>query len=207
VGPLYCSMDPYGNLIVENSVTAGAAFWVSGGSSFGLYFDSSYDRVLGFAAGWAMFWNVSSGDLYTTRPDGATPIYSAAWSGDFYVYGNLYSANVSDQRTKRNVTPYTRGLADISQLNPVSFFYNGMGGTVDDGVQKQGLIAQDAQPFVPEAVYPTHSFMSEHPDHAGLPQVRLANQLSLDPARLTYALINCIKELLARVESLEARVP
>ncbi len=58
---------------------------------------------------------------------------------------------VSDIRTKKDVTAFTDGLNVINQLNPVSWLYNGSGGTMD-GQFGVGLIAQDLEKVAPYMV-------------------------------------------------------
>jgi hypothetical protein len=64
-----------------------------------------------------------------------------------------------------------------------------------DGTEFVGLIAQDAEPVMPEIVS----------RHAGMIDGQPVNDIrSIDPNALVYALINAVKILAARVEELEA---
>ena len=96
---------------------------------------------------------------------------------------------LSDISTKRDIQPYTRGLADLVQLEPVTFKYNGRGGTVDDDQQMYGLVAQQVQPIVPEIVNTTQAGDEE--------------LLGVDSGRLTFAMLNALREIEARLRALE----
>lgn len=104
--------------------------------------------------------------------------------------GACYSTNgtwnsLSDVRTKRDIEDYTRGLADLVKLRPVTFRYNGEGGTVDDDVIRYGLVAQEALPIVPEIV-------SQN-----------GEMLGVDNGRLIYAVLNSLREIDARLARIE----
>jgi len=106
----------------------------------------------------------------------------------------------SDDRLKKNVQEYTFSAADLDTLNPVSYQYNGLYGTKDNGKTYVGLIAQQVltTPFsgmVGEYVYVD-------------PDTHQATVLyNVDSSQLVYALINAVKELTGRVAALEAKVP
>jgi hypothetical protein len=106
--------------------------------------------------------------------------------------GGTWSAT-SDDRTKRDVADYGASLAEIEQLRPISYSYNGEGGTIDDGVTYYGLSAQATQPIMPELV------TEAPPTKDSLP-----GQLSTQLGPLTLALLNAVKELAVRVAVLEA---
>ncbi len=60
---------------------------------------------------------------------------------------------ISDERTKKNVKPFDHGLADLRAFPmPVSFNYNGVNDTPDDGSQGIGYIAQHVQKVAPKMV-------------------------------------------------------
>jgi len=94
-------------------------------------------------------------------------------------------ANPSDERMKRNVTDYTTGLDAITQLRPVSFEYNGELGSVDDGRQCWGFVAQEVEPVMPECV--------------GTSEYEGTTVKTLDQSNIILALVNAVKELAAKV--------
>ena len=104
---------------------------------------------------------------------------------------------LSDASVKSDVRPYERGLSSLVALNPVAFKYTDKSPFAgpDDPV-RYGLIAQEVEPHVPEAV----GTYTHKPEGAKI-SVDLA---TLDPGHLIYVLINSCKELAARVEALEA---
>lgn len=94
--------------------------------------------------------------------------------------GTLTNTNPSDKRLKENITPITYGLNEILKLNPVSFDWKN-----DNNKNKQfGFIAQEVQQIMPEAVIE-------------------GEYLGLEKDAIYTALINAIKELEARLKTLE----
>ena len=106
-------------------------------------------------------------------------------------------ANPSDDRVKKDVVSYTTGLAAILQLDPISYTYNGKGGTIDN-VPGMGFSAQAVQPIMPEMVLTIHKKL----DPADETEIDL---LMLDTTALPLALVNAVKELANRVTALEAK--
>jgi len=102
----------------------------------------------------------------------------------------------SDIRVKRDIGVYTRGLEAVLQLRPITYYYNGKGGTPDDGVQYVGLVADDVESIMPEMV-------GEHADLHSAAGDKLEHLKTLDVSALTYALVNAVKELNTRLTKLE----
>jgi hypothetical protein len=104
---------------------------------------------------------------------------------------------ISDVRLKRNVASYTAGLDALTRLRPVTYQHNGKGGTSDDGRVFHGLVADEAGQVMPELVGTLRAKLDpEDEDESDI--------LTLDATPLTYAMLNAIKELGARVAALEA---
>ena len=91
------------------------------------------------------------------------------------------TGNVSDIRLKENVEPITGALAKVNTLNGITFSY------IENGAVATGLIAQEVQAVLPEAVIE---------DEDGYLAVGYGNMVGL--------LVESIKELTAKVEALEA---
>jgi parallel beta-helix repeat protein len=72
------------------------------------------------------------------------------------VYASNGTINTSDQRLKTNISDLNYGIDSLLQLNPVSFNWK----SSPDGIKKLGLIAQDLQKVIPEAVQ-----IGDDPDH------------------------------------------
>jgi Chaperone of endosialidase len=102
----------------------------------------------------------------------------------------------SDARVKKTSIPYATGLAAILQLEPIAYQYNGLAGTSDDGKTYHGFVAQDVLPIMPEMV----GIVSQklHPDDPEPTELYVVNN-----SPLTFALVNAVKELAARVTALE----
>ncbi len=119
---------------------------------------------------------------------------AGAWAridtnGTYNVTGSWLT--LSDRAVKDNITPYTRGLAAILALNPVTYVYKAGSSFADASrTVRLGLVAQDVAVVMPELVGTAKS--------AG------ADVATLAPGNLVYALINAVKELTARVAVLEA---
>jgi hypothetical protein len=92
------------------------------------------------------------------------------------------------------VQPYERGLDAILALNPVSFVYTDKC-PFADGATRYGLVAQEVEPHIPEAVGRYKRWADDEDE-----------LLTLDPGMLNYVLINAVKELKAEIEDLKAQL-
>lgn len=99
----------------------------------------------------------------------------------------------SDQRCKRDVAPYERGLELVERINPVSYSYNGLAGTPSDDQRYVGVLAQQVLEVAPSMVKTVET--------ADLPDL-----LQYDGNELQYAMLNSIKELSAQVRELRAEL-
>lgn len=101
----------------------------------------------------------------------------------------------SDRRIKKDIVPYTKGLEEVLQIEPVSYRYNDKSPfkNPDNGKPMVGIIAQDMQKILPNTI--------------DVQQVgEIEDLLSIDSSELIYTLINAIKALKAENEALQARV-
>jgi hypothetical protein len=105
---------------------------------------------------------------------------------------------VSDARTKKNVRPWTKGLAELAALTVIQYEHNGLGGT-PLGAHGIGVVAQDAAPWLPESIRVSRRRL--RPDDA-----EMTDLLAFDTHGVIWALVNAVQELATRVETLEARV-
>jgi hypothetical protein len=116
----------------------------------------------------------------------------------------------SDARIKTVVDYYDTGLDAIKQLMPVRYTYNGNDAVKrsDDtpspslnagviGKEFIGLVAQDIEGPMPEMVTSVEGFI----DGAPVNDLRM-----MDASALKFALVNAVKELALRVESLEEQL-
>lgn len=114
-----------------------------------------------------------------------------------YPGGTWGSSCTSDAALKRNVEPFALGLSAVVGLKPVNFYYNGLGGNPDDGVRQLGLIAQEVEQVAPELV--GTRLVTLRPTDKRQTPVKTVNY-----GALNYMLINAVKELNAKVDSLKA---
>ncbi|MBK9399848.1 MAG: tail fiber domain-containing protein [Bacteroidetes bacterium] len=95
---------------------------------------------------------------------------------------------VSDERLKKDISPFKEGLETIGKINPVYYSYNGKASTPTDAYYV-GVLAQELQKAAP---YMVGSF--EH-----TPNPREVNEretyLNVNNGALTYILVNAVKEL------------
>jgi hypothetical protein len=184
---VFFTLDTAGNITVPGAITLGANVYARNGNS--VFGNGGNGVILQFAPSWYLDWNATNGTL--TYIGGGALWWSDGSGNITYtgsVWANAFNLN-SDRRLKRNIQPWTaRGLAEVIQLEPVSFEFNGEGGLHDDGVTRYGFIAQEAQACLPEAVRVPPS--SDH--------------LTIDSGTLLAAMVNAIRELAARVNALEA---
>ena len=121
--------------------------------------------------------------------------------------GNMYQGTNgtawtvdSDRRIKKNITPNTKGLAAIIQIEPKHFYYKSnaemqeeLPGIKDEFPQNKQVtsaIAQELDTIFPESI-------SRHGDH---------DIMSVNTDPIFWAMINAIKELSAKVNELEEKL-
>jgi hypothetical protein len=119
--------------------------------------------------------------------------------GTGYKPGGGMWAGTSDARVKKDVKPFTRGMEDLERVQPVTFRYNGLGGTIDDGIDRVGVIAQDLEKVLPSMVSTRR--LKLHPQDATTIDIE-----HVDPSDFTYLLINAVAEQQAAIERREARI-
>jgi hypothetical protein len=139
--------SPSYKLHVESAQSGVAAIYGHNSAGHGVYgtaqsSGSSYYGVYGVAGSY------SSG---LARADG----YSFVGTGTLYNSGTVYGTAflyLSDARIKSNVHDLDQGLVTLMKLHPVSFTWNQKAPDGRAGKDDIGLIAQEVQKIVPEAV-------------------------------------------------------
>lgn len=169
------------------------------------------------ADNWEMGVNDTSHYWYVARPGGAgrlvvaeaglgvsngsvpnTPTHVLQMAVDDAFKGTTLWSIPSDARLKTVLGDFTDGLATLQALpQSVRFTWNGKGGTVDDGLEHYGRIAQDVQAVAPYLI-------REYQDKLEPTDAAPTTLLSANDSPLIEVLINAVKELAARVEGLEA---
>jgi len=110
--------------------------------------------------------------------------------------GGGFWATFSDRRVKKDIRPYTRGLNEIKQINPVWYKYNELSGYKDTENDYVGIIAQEMEHVLPNTV-------SEFDDsnNSGISYKKQFNG-----SEVMWTLVNTVKELTQKIETLEARI-
>jgi len=104
---------------------------------------------------------------------------------------------VSDARLKTVIGEYQKGLAEICQIRPVRYEYNGKNGFPVDGKENISILAQEIMTVFPECVDTFRGKLEEDG-----PEIDLYNY---NGHAITFALINAIKELKAEIDILKAK--
>ena len=108
--------------------------------------------------------------------------------------GGGFWATFSDRRVKKDIRPYTRGLNEIKQINPVWYKYNELSGYKDTENDYVGIIAQEMEHVLTNTV-------SEFDDsnNSGISYKKQFNG-----SEVMWTLVNAVKELTQKIETLEA---
>jgi hypothetical protein len=134
--------------------------------------------------------------------DGYTGNFSISGSTAFKPGGGSWTAS-SDIALKKNINTYSKGLAELLTLRPVSFQYNGLYGTSDDGKLHGGFIAQEVQTSAFPEIVDQYTYREpmdpKNPDKV----LQTKDLLAVDPSDIILAIINSIKELNDRIKALE----
>lgn len=104
----------------------------------------------------------------------------------------------SDERIKTNIQPYTKGLEAILQVEPITYDYNGKGGMAA-GPGGISILAQALQPVFPECVGSYKGKLNEDDEEE-------TDILNYNGHAMTFALINAVKELSTKLDTLTERV-
>lgn len=202
-GQTYCfNYANYGGLTVF-APDAGSAFITFHRSAYAMQMGldgDNYFRWGGWSDGAAVRMYISPGGLLYSAGYGAstTPVAGQVRASGDIIYG------VSDKRLKTEIETITDALEKISQLRGVTWAQSDLAKELKAPEQhgrKAGLLAQDLQKVLPEAVglapFDTDKHMKSK---SGL------NLLNIKYDQVTGLLVEGIKELKAKNEALEARL-
>jgi len=126
-------------------------------------------------------------------------------TGGIMISGNAYKPGggawqaTSDARLKKDVTPLRLGLEQLRQVRPVTYKYNGLADTTDDGREYVGVIAQELEKVFPSMVSTRKAKL--HKDDAASTDIKV-----VDPSALTFVLINAVKEQQQIIDRQERRI-
>lgn len=98
---------------------------------------------------------------------------------------------VSDKRFKKDIQPYTDGLDQLVQIQPVTFKYNDRSAMNSD-MEHVGVIAQDLEQIAPYMIDP---FTRDNEEY-----------LAVNNSAMTYMLINAIKDQQRQIDELKSQL-
>lgn len=105
----------------------------------------------------------------------------------------------SDARLKKDVNTLRSGLEELRDIRPVTYRYNGLGGTTNDGQVYVGVIAQELEKVLPSMVTSRKGKLLPNDD-------KETDIKIVDPNAFTYVLINAVKEQQQLIERQEHRI-
>ncbi len=153
-------------------------------------------------------WFVYGPDWGTPANAGNTGLGTDAPTEKLHVNGNLrVNATIitSDRRLKSDIADFGYGLEEVKKLQPVSFTYNGRGGTTE-GSQHIGLIAQELQAVAPELVEEYEHILYEYDEEGTQTEVGSETYLQIRDTEVKYMLMNSIKELAKENDAKDERI-
>ncbi|MFS4448391.1 tail fiber domain-containing protein [Maribacter sp. 2307UL18-2] len=118
--------------------------------------------------------------------------------GDALKSGSLTWGPVSDRRLKKNIKPFNEGLETILKINPVKFKYNGKAG-MPTKKEYIGLIAQDLGEVCPDLILP---FLAKGKEK----DTEETEFFTYNADGIIFLMLNAIKELAAKVDTLESEL-
>jgi hypothetical protein len=204
----------FGSVVCSNGTAASGGYAViSHQNQAALSVDNNF--ALRQSPNGAVHINAPAGQVISFRQDGGTIVLGVSAAGHvvvgreadlpgaggaaFQVAGSAFKNDgsgawtfTSDARVKEDVQDLELGLAELRQVRPVRFRYNGRAGTTA-GQAGVGVLGQEIETIVPETI--RRVSVTDEPE--------LDDMRVFDPSALTYVLINAVKELAARVEHLE----
>jgi hypothetical protein len=194
--------DTANTFSATNTFTAGGS--IAMGSSVSSGTGSITSIAYNFNSNTSIFYTVGTNDLQMFI--GGNQVFKIASNGDLTINGSTASkvggANtwtvISDRRLKDNVVPFTKGLAELIQIQPKSFTYNGKGGTVA-GEKSISIIADEIQQVLPDTVGAMD--VKLNPDDTQMTEIQTFNF-----SEVGWVMVNAIKELKAEVDSLKAQL-
>ncbi len=184
---------------VEGSNTAGIGVYGKSSSGSGVY--GGTDTGNGVQA-----WTGSSTNAAVYAQTGSASYLAFYGVGGIEITGSLAQkagggswTAPSDRRIKKDIIPFDQGLAELIQVRPVRFKYNGLGGTSDNGKEYVGVVAQDLEKVLPSMVSSRKAKL--YPRDAGETDIK-----QVDPSNFTYLLIRAVQEQQRIIERQEARL-
>ncbi len=137
---------------------------------------------------------------------GTTPSAKLTVSGDITATGNI-TAYFSDERLKKGLEPIKSALNKIKSLRAVTYYQNELADTYfEPNTERQvGVIAQDIQKILPEAVKPA-PFDVIRDENDKIVSKSGKNYLTVQYEKVVPLLIAGIQELNDKVNNLEEQL-
>lgn len=158
---------------------------ISGNTAYGIFINSISGLTGPATTGYGVYINsISAATSYGVYVNGSYLNVSFGGSSSW--------STVSDQRYKRDIVNYERGLETVLQLRPRRFTWNEL--STCPGKHAVGLIAQEAQAVDYELV---SEINADSPT---------GSMLTVDVANITHMLINSTKTLHERITALEEKI-
>lgn len=213
-----------GRLVAHNGTTDDGAYishenTASTDQTFALKQDTSANTTVNAGTGARLILaqnNVSRLQIQTTGNISLTPVASVTIDGNVAIGSPVQNRNLvvfgtaqkpgggswdptaSDIRIKKDVRSLEYGLNEICRLNPVMYKFNGEAGMPNDGKDYVGLVAQDLKDVLP--------FMVKKSETASANDEQNRELLTYESSPLIFIMINAIRELSERVDTLEAEL-
>jgi hypothetical protein len=105
-------------------------------------------------------------------------------------------SNPSDERIKKNIRDYEKGLNSLMQIRVREWEYNGKAGTVNDS-KNIGVVADEIENVLPDTVSTYNAKLNEGDENDS--QIK-----KFDASEVTWLLVKAVQELSAKVTALEA---
>ena len=179
----------YGSLNITTASGSGVLYVGSGnGNTSG----SVYATTMGSSSNSKVVYNATYHSYYVNSSTEEMRLES---DGDLHVEGDViaYSTTVSDSRLKDNVVTIDNALDKVCKLRGVEYTWN-KGSRKDK--KDLGVIAQEVEKVLPEIVKEKKMPLMDDSDTV---------YKTVDYEKLSAVLIEAVKELTAKVESLEAK--
>ena len=151
-------------------------------------FETAYIDGIRLGVGGTTTIDTRGGDLVISAAIGSSVSISTVttMTSDLNVEGDITAFYTSDRRLKDNITPIDDPLAKVISISGNTYDWNDKSGKTGKDV---GVIAQELEEVLPEAV-----------------TTRKSGYLAVDYDRVVPLLVEAIKELNAKVDSLEQRL-
>ena len=196
------TLDASGNLLVgttsvitaQTGVASKHNISTSAGTAYGLTVSNQSTEAFGLAVKYTVHSPNNGGNNFLWCADGGGTERAAIYSNGGLANYSANNVNLSDQRVKKDIQNASSYLAKICAIPVRTFLYKDQ----TDSLLNLGVIAQEVETIAPELV-DIQGFGDTTPDD-GIP-LKAIYQTDLQ-----YALMKCIQEQQAIIESLKARL-